>query len=118
MSSTDSKITGPVASYNTFKTLSLTFNTENGANVDDCSGTIAGPFLRDLNFLGPFYFSQSMQSINAEKKLTRLYAAAGTCFNIYTPTPHSVFEPGSYKQCVMENYVTNFKLPGLNNNLS
>lgn len=91
------------------------FSADNGTNVDDCSGTISGPFQRDLNFLGPFYFSASSESTNAEQKLTRKFAKPGTCFTIYTPTAHTVFEPGAYKQCVVESYVNNFKLPGLNN---
>ena len=113
--STDTKVTGPIASYNTFKTITIVFSGDNGANVDDCTGTISGPFLKDLNFQGPFYFSASSESVNAENKLTRLGAKAGTCFNVFTPTPHTVFEPGAYKQCVVENYVSNFRLPGQNN---
>ena len=83
--------------------------------MDDCSGTIAGKFLKDLNFIGPFYYAQSMQSVDYEFNLTRINAKPGTCFNVQTPTAHTVFEPGSYKQCVMLNYVKNFMRRGLNN---
>jgi hypothetical protein len=85
------------------------------SNVNDCTGVTSGEFIEDKNFRGPFYFATAVDTVNPEQGLTTFYADPGTCFNVRTPTANSVFEPASYKHCVAENYVLNYRLPGVNN---
>lgn len=110
---TDSKVTQAIAAYTTFKT-KLAFTTDAASNVDDCTNTLSADFGEDKNFQGPFYFGWSVQTVTPEFGMTTFYADSGTCFNVHVPTAHSVFEPAAYRNCVTENYITNYRLPGIN----